>query len=231
LLDTPGLSDPEVPVASNHAKIIASVAMMAEDHPTAEFAVALVASLAGRMDDPTMDAFSQLGRVFGPKLYDHAIVIWTHGDMLLEPTFAAGFPGSMPSASGEPMNAAAAGDVAAVDAAFQTYIASAGPAVAGFIDGIRGGSLILNNRESRRQAGSDRHQLARVVERASAVATVAGRLAPPKKHRKTARRERQQASLEEARERRALEDEDKGAPGGSEMSGGYGFCSLMANWF
>lgn len=198
VLDTPGLSDPEIPVDTIYAKIISSVAVMAEQHPTAEFAVALVASLAGRLDEPTINAYSQLGQVFGVNLFDHALLLWTHGDLLLEQTVDGGLRGSMPGTIG---GAGCAAPNATVDAAFEAYIAGAGDTVANFMGLIRGGSLILSNWESGKQTGSD---LARVVERASAVATMAEGIAPPKPHRKAARRERQQAALDKKKQQQQL---------------------------
>ena len=68
VLDTPGLSDPESSEEEIHAKIVASVAAMAEAHPEAQFAVALIVSLAGRADDNVLEGFRRLGLVFGGNL-------------------------------------------------------------------------------------------------------------------------------------------------------------------
>ena len=175
LLDTPGLSDPESSEAVIHAQIIASVAAMAEAHPDARFSVALVASLAGRLDETVLSAFSNLGLVFGRNLFDHATLVWTHGDLLLEEAQVA------PDQS----------DEAALQTAYATYLASAGETLSTWLSNIKGGSLVLSNRGDKASGG----ELRRLVERAWAVSGRASQLAPPKPHRKVARRQRQQEML------------------------------------
>ena len=177
LLDTPGLSDPESSEREVHAQIIASMAAMAQAHPDARFSVALVASLAGRLDEAVLSAFSNLGLVFGARLFDHATLICTHGDLLLEESN---------------FDTATQPDDAALDAAYVTYLASAGETLTTWLGRIKGGSLVLSNRGGNQAPGVE---LSRLVERAWAVAGRASQLAPPKPHRKHARRQRQQEML------------------------------------
>ena len=175
VMDTPGLSDPESSEAEIHAKIVASVEAMAEAHPNARFSVALVASLAGRLDETVLSAFSNLGLVFGRSLFDHATLVWTHGDLLLEEANLD--PGAM--------------DAAVLDSAYADYLASAGETLTIWLSNVKGGSLVLSNR-GEKAAGVE---LRRLVERAWDVSGRASQLAPPKPHRKTARRQRQQEML------------------------------------
>ena len=198
VLDTPGLSDPESSEAEIHAKIIASMAAMAEAHPDARFSVALVASLAGRLDETVLSAFSNLGLVFGRGLFDHATLVWTHGDLLLED--AANF-------------GAGQLDEAALETAYEAYLATAGETLTTWLSNIKGGSIVLSNRGDK-SAGLE---LARFVERAWAVSGLASQLAPPKGHRKLRRRQRQQEMLRDRHhyEARAEYDESAGpAPRG-----------------
>ena len=175
VLDTPGLSDPESSEAEIHAKIIASVEAMAEAHPDAQFSVAFVASLAGRLDETVLSSLRNLGLVFGRNLFNHATLVWTHGDLLLE------------EANIDP----GATDEAAVDIAYAAYLASAGETLTTWLSNVKGGSLVLSNR-GEKAAGVE---LRRLVDRAWEVSGRASQLAPPKPHRKTARRQRQQEML------------------------------------
>jgi hypothetical protein len=86
VVDTPGLSDPGVSDAVVLTEIVRGVADAAAAHPNAEFAVLLVMSLAGRVDDAVVESFKALkGAVFGVGMYGQSAVIWTHGDLLAAP--------------------------------------------------------------------------------------------------------------------------------------------------
>ena len=189
LLDTPGLSDPDMDVGDIHAQIIAGMAAMAEAHPNARFSVALCCSLAGRLDQPVLDAFSRLGLVFGRNLFEHAMLLWTHGDVLLEesPEVAISDGDQGAGTRGELARSPVVCD-AALDVALSTYLEGASADVTSWLSKIKGGSLVVCNRGS----GTD-DVLTKVIERASLVSGRASQLAPPKPHRKAARRERQQA--------------------------------------
>ena len=86
VIDTPGLSDPEVTNPQVHVEIIRGVAEAAAELPGAEFAVLLVMSLASRVDDGVIEAFKALKRaVFGAGMWGQSCVLWTHGDLLMPP--------------------------------------------------------------------------------------------------------------------------------------------------
>ena len=182
VMDTPGLLDPDVAEGEIHAKIIASVAALQEAQPDTRFSVLLVASLAGRLDDSVLQAFFNLGLVFGRNLFDHATLIWTHGDLLLEET---------PEVAG----ADAIGGDTAQERALAAYLSGASEDVSSWLDKLKGGSLCVRNRQQ--QGRGSNSQLERVVERALAVSGKGTQLAPPKAHRKAGRRERQRAMLEQ----------------------------------
>jgi hypothetical protein len=219
VLDTPGLSDPEATQGEIHGKIIDAMARMAEAHPDARFAVGLVVSLAGRLDETALDAFYKLGLVFGRELYSHAVLIWTHGDLLLEETAQDA------AAKGE--GAGRDASVADMHGAFESYVAGAGESVSAFLQTIKGGSLVLSNRPNPARTASAsasvsassaaasaaspsvaEQQLEQVVERAASIAAPYGRLTPPKSHRKAARRERQLALFQEMTDGRVRERQE-----------------------
>ena len=219
LMDTPGLSDPELSESEVHAGIIAGVAALAEAHAGARFAVGLVVSLAGRMDLAALQDFSRLGLVFGRNLFEHSVLLWTHGDLLLEETVAdvgvAGGRGSSGSGGDQqpdPPRHDYEASSSALDAAFAAYLDGAGEEVAAWLSNVKGGSHVLRNRGAHGPATVfDDDHTRRVIERAAGVAGHASQLAPPKPHRKAARRERQQALREEAtRAERRAADSDRG---------------------
>ena len=218
VLDTPGLSDPEATEAEIHAKIIASVEAMAEAHPDAQFAVALVASLAGRLDETVLSTFSNLGLVFGRSLFDHATLVWTHGDLLLEEAtaLAALDPGAPTGALVEEE---------AMDTAYAAYLASAGETLTTWLANVKGGSLVFCNR-GEKAAGVE---LRRLVDRAWEVSGRASQLAPPKPHRKTARRQRQQEMLQNRHQRGGTRAENDG-PAAPAARGGSAL-GWLASWF
>ena len=211
VLDTPGLTDPEVSQADLHQKIIDGVKAMECARPGSRYAVILVASLAGRLDDGVLSAFSALGMVFGRNLYNHAVVLWTHGDLLSEPA-SPSLP--LPSAAEQvsPPNSASGtvalstSTVRAMESALASYLSEAGEAVTSWLSSIRGGSLVMSNQKHLHEPGVE---LERLASRAVDVSGSASQLAPPKPHRKQARRERQQAML-------------AGRHGGSDGGGGGG---------
>lgn len=220
VVDTPGLSDPEVSDAVVLTEIVRGVADAADAHPNAEFAVLLVMSLAGRVDDAVVESFKALkGAVFGVGMYGQSAVIWTHGDLLAAPQpaeftepastgllafcgecgqkgggakFCTGCGTSLTLCARTPLPAAPPEPASSPAAPLDAYLASAGDEVRAFLSRVRGASVMLSNPEHAfEQARLDPSHLARVVESAAAVAGPAAHLAPPKRRGKTARRERQ----------------------------------------
>lgn len=234
ILDTPGLSDPEASEADIHACIISGAAALSDAHPSARFAVGLVVSLAGRIDLSVLEDFSRLGLVFGRNLYEHSVLLWTHGDLLVEGAEQSiGIEQSGPHCSGSE-------NTAAMDAAFAAYLDDAGEDVTAWLAKVKGGSLVLRNREKQPPAASsDVHDTVRaVIDRAATVAGRASQLAPPKPHRKAARRERQQALRKAvAREERYAADGklDSEASPPADGRGGWGLADLswsaFLDWF
>ena len=110
-----------------------------------------------------------------------------------------------------------------MDTAFDAYLDGAGEEVAAWLANIKGGSTVVCNRGAKDTAAS----CVRIaLERAAAVAGHASQLAPPKPHRKAARRERQQALRAAAArtEGRVADAERSAAVGG----GGGAFDDLFA---
>ena len=212
LLDTPGLMDPEVPLEQLHAEIIRGVAEVAEAYGEAQFALLLVLGVAGRVGVDDLKAFGALGGVFGLSLYQHAMVVWTHGDML------------RPSEGG-----------------MDGFIQGAGDAVAAFLDDVKGGTVTLTNRDDGLRDGTifddappgcrqdtallakaaasaptaSREALASVLRCVEGIAAGHHQLRPPPKRRKLARRERQAARLAAERAEKA---QAAAAGGGSYFS-------------
>lgn len=219
ILDTPGLGDAEVPVEQLHAEIVRGVAEVAEAYGDAQFALLLVLGVAGRVGVDDLKAFGALGGVFGLSLYEHAMVTWTHGDLL------------RPSEGG-----------------MDGYIQGAGDAVAAFLDDVKGGTITLTNRDDGLRDGAifddappgcrqDTDRLARAVECAPAaskealasvlrcvegIATGHEKLCPPPKRRKLARRERQAA-------RQAAEQAEK-AQAAAAAGGSYWSPTAWIQW-
>ena len=217
VLDTPGLSDPEASEAEIHAKIIASVEAMAGAHPDAQFSVLLVASLAGRLDETVLSTFSNLGLVFGRSLFNHATLVWTHGDLLLEEAAARAALG--------PGAPAPLTEEEAMDTAYAAYLASAGETLTTWLANVKGGSLVFSNRGDK-AAGVE---LRRLVDRAWEVSGRASQLAPPKPHRKSARRQRQQEMLQGRHQRGGTRTENDG-PAAPAARGGSALGWLLG-WF
>ena len=200
VLDTPGLSDPEAADGETvHAHIITSVAQVADSNPDARFAIGLVASVAGRLDDAALEAFLGLGLVFGRNIFEHALILWTHGDLLLE-RVDGGVQHSGPR-DGNPQEVGTGAEMAS---ALDAYLSDTGERVSGWLAKVRGGSLVIDN-HGQHPLGVE---LMRVADRAFAVSCPASRIAPPKPHRKVARRERQRAIHAAIRRERGLSGED-----------------------
>ena len=208
VLDTPGLLDPDAAEGDIHVKIIAGVEALATVQPDTRFSVLLVASLAGRLDDSVLEAFFRLGLVFGRNLFDHATLVWTHGDLLLEET---------PEAAGSD----AAGGEMDLERALAAYLSGASEDVSSWLGKLKGGSLCVRNRHG----DLSTIQLERVAERALAVAGRASQLAPPKAHRKAGRRERQRAMLAQRHTGAAAAMK---LDGGSSTSDSFSFGRLLA---
>jgi hypothetical protein len=190
ILDTPGLGDADVPLEQLHAEIVRGVAEVAEAYSDAQFALLLVLGVAGRVGVDDLKAFGALGGVFGLSLYEHAMVTWTHGDLL------------RPSEGG-----------------MDGYIQGAGDAVVAFLEDVRGGAITLTNcddglrdgticddappgcrqdtdrlgRAAETAPAASREALVSVLRRVERIATTHENLRPPPKRRKLARRERQAA--------------------------------------
>ena len=78
-----------------------------------------------------------------------------------------------------------------MDTAYAAYLASAGETLTTWLANVKGGSLVFSNRGEKAEGIA----LRRLVDRASQVSGRASQLVPPKPHRKTARRQRQQEML------------------------------------
>lgn len=84
VIDTPGLTDPESSDVHVHSEIIRGVAAAADEYREAQFAVVLMMSLAGRVDETVIESFKELKRTcFGHGMHAQSLVVWTHGDLLL----------------------------------------------------------------------------------------------------------------------------------------------------
>ena len=178
--------NPEVTESETHARIISAVGAAAEMHPGSRIAICLCVSLAGRMDDTVLQCFLRLGMCFGRAFLEHSLMIWTHGDLIIE----------------QPTSGTTGSEASDYDAALSAYLDGVGDSVAEFLGNVRGGSLVLTNVGSRPSG----QELGRVAEKALPVAVPWGQgLAPPRPHRKQARRERQQALLQDLRVERAAE--------------------------
>jgi hypothetical protein len=173
-----------------------------------DVALVLVLSIAaGRVSEDELRSFGRLGSVFGLRYYQHALVLFTHSDMLLAPP-----------RQGEE-------DVESRRAGLEEYMAESGElAVQRFLADVKGGYLALSNAV---QLQPDRHSAAaasvaaaaaaagqlgqvappppataaaaaEVVQRARAVCGAANNLAPPRPRRKAERRRRQREQQQHA---------------------------------
>lgn len=255
LIDTPGLSDPEVSDATVHTEIVRGMAEAAAAIPDAEFAVLLVMSLAGRVDEGVVEAIKALtSRVFGVGLYGQSVVIWTHGDLLTSNLAEATKPADeafLPfcgecgqkgggafctscgaSLSRTPLSEAlpSAPPAASPAATLDAYLASAGKEVQVFLSRARGVPVVLSNPEHAfEKARLDPSHLSRVVESAAAVAGPASNLAPPKRRGKTARRERQLVLAQQGLIGRAVEAPADGSAT-ADYGGVPGLVGMIYRW-
>ena len=218
ILDTPGLGDPEVPVERLHEEMVRGVAEVAEAYGgEAQFALLLVLGVAGRVSEDELKAFGALGGAFGLSLYQHSLVVWTHGDLL------------RPSEGG-----------------MDGYLQGAGEAVAAFLDDVKGGSITVTNRDEGLRDGAifddappgcrqdvdllakaaagtpaaSREALASVLRSLEGVAAPHEKLKPPPPRRKQARRERQAAMLAAQQVAKAKAELEQGVDAGSYWSPG-----------
>ena len=257
VVDTPGLSDPAVSEAVVLTEIVRGMADAADAHPDAEFAVLLVMSLAGRVDEGVVEAFKALKRaVFGVGMYGQSAVVWTHGDLLAAPQPAEltesaatgllafcgecgqkGGGGKFCTACGSsllsrtPLPAAPPHAPVSSSAAspLDAYLASAGDDVRALLARVRGASVMLSNPEHGfEESRLDPSHLARVVESAAAVAGPASHLAPPKRRGKAARRERQLDLAKKGLVGRAVEAPVDGSVGTG--TGVPGIVRMMYRW-
>ena len=261
VIDTPGLADPEVNDSAIHTEIIRGIAAAATDLPDAEFAVALVMSLASRVDESVIDAFKELKRTtMGVGMYPQSLTLWTHGDLLsaTHPAEAEAAPSTFQqvplsfcgecghkssgtrfctacgaSLLGLPPSPLPTGSTAAApQAALDGYLATAGDEVRSFLSLIRGRPVVLSNPlHAAEQASTESNQLARVLESAAAVAGPAAMLAPPKKRGKVARRERQLALAQAGRVGRAIETPAKPQDEVDASTGASGLIASLSRWW
>ena len=83
IVDTPGITDAERSQNDLIAEINRGVAAAVEEVGTeCVIAVVMVCSIASRLDESVLAAFRSLGRVFGHQVFKHALLVFTHADLL-----------------------------------------------------------------------------------------------------------------------------------------------------